>query len=203
MKGNFSYISFMKNMLLIIALLCLSAAGMAQSSVPKMELKRTGFVGPDSTKNYIVLDMPKMTKADLYKKTLTYLNGIYNNPGKVISSVDGESITVNGFTDEVKGALQWYKYPMSYNINLQFKNGKIRIAPSITNLKEIWSDDEPPRQFYISNTDSPNSIEINCVWMKSKKDDSYFLLNQKLKLSIDKWINQYVAGISNGLSESW
>lgn len=59
----------------------------------RFDLKPNGFVdAKDSTKNYVVLEYPKMSKVDLYKKTLTYLNGLYKNPAAAISIVDGKGV---------------------------------------------------------------------------------------------------------------
>jgi len=123
----------------------------------------------------------------------------------VLSVVDGESITVNGYTEQVKGSLEWYRYPMKYNINLQFKDGKIKIAPTMIDLKEVWSENKPPRQYYIANDQSPNVGEISCIWMKSTKDNSYWLFQKELKGSIDQWVNGYISNLAAGIDkkEDW
>jgi len=193
----------MKNLILLISLLLISANSFAQSAIPTFELKPNGLVGPDSTKNYIVLEVPKINKVDLYKKTLTYLNSIYKNPSKVITSVEGESITVNGYTESVRGPLSFYKYPMGYSFNLQFKDGKMKIEPYIVSLAEVWSQTKPERKIYINASDSPERAEINCIFMVSNKDGKSFVFNQKLKAGIEEWINAYVAGIAKSYNDNW
>jgi len=193
----------MKNLILIFSILLIGKVSFAQSTIPKFELKPNGLVGPDSTKNYIVLEAPKISKLDLYKKTLTYLNSIYNNPSKVITSVEGESIIVNGFTEAVRGPIGFYKYPMSYNINIQFKDGRMKIEPYIVSLAEVWSKNEPERKIYINASDSPERAEINCIFMISNKTGKSFVFNEKLKAGIESWINAYVAGIAKSYSDNW
>lgn len=191
----------MKRLLLSLALIITTAANFAQS-IPKMELKPNGFVSAaDSTKNYVVLEVPKVKQAELYKKTLTYLNGFYKNPSQVISAVDGESITVNGITNEIKGSIEWYKYPMEYNIMIQFKDGKMKVSPKIISLNEIWSESKPARKIYLKNTDSPKHVEISCIYMQHKV--GYFLFLKELKESLDSWANGYTSGITKNLSDNW
>lgn len=166
----------MKRLLLSLALIITTAATFAQS-IPKMELKPNGFVSAaDSTKNYVVLEVPKMKQAKLYKKTLTYLNGLYKNPSQVISAVDGESITVNGYDDGISTIKGLNRYPLSYNVVLQFKDGKIRYQPSATKIEYLLND-KPFSQIYVSNTERPEGISALAIWNKAKDGSYYVLLN--------------------------
>jgi hypothetical protein len=186
---------------LIISLASLNLK--AQDSIPKMELRHNGFVGIgiDSTKTFVVLEFPKKSKNDLYKNCLTYLNGIYRNPDRVLSVVENESITINGLTESIKSELYWYKYPMYYNIKILFKENKLRFESTITDLTEIWSENKE-RKVYVANTDSPNSVEVNCIWMSNKNENGYFLFKEDLKKSIDNWINGYIKSLVNGIKEN-
>jgi hypothetical protein len=70
-----------------------ATSSMMAQVAQRFDLKPNGFVdAKDSTKNYVVLEYPKMSKVDLYKKTLTYLNGLYKNPAAAISIVDGKGV---------------------------------------------------------------------------------------------------------------
>jgi len=178
----------------------------AQVIIPKMELKSIGFVGINTTKTYVVIDktyvvieIPNRQKSELYKSSLVYLNTIYKNPQRVLTLVESESIIIKGMTDAIKGSLSWYKYQMIYNINIQFKDGKIRIEPSITDLTEI-GDDNNERKFYVSSEDSPNPHELNCIWLLGP--NGYFLFNEKLKTSIDDWLNFYLSSYIDGITKN-
>lgn len=176
----------------------------SQIEAPFIELKSSGFSGTDSTKNYIVIEVPNYSKDQLFKLTHAYLNSIYQNPAEVISVVEGESIVVNGFTNSIKGDLEWYEYPMHYQIIYQFKDEKIRFEPSITDLKEIWSTSESARKIYIKNTDSPKDVEINAIYMKNKDNSSYFLFKEDLKSGIDRWIKFHVNGLTEAIkADDW
>lgn len=192
----------MKNLILLFFLATIGNTTFAQV-VPKIELKLNGLVGPDSTKNYIVIETPKMSKADLYKKTLTYLNSIYKNPAKVISTVDGESITVNGYSESVKGTFNWYLYPMKYNITIQFKDGKMRFEPFVTDLAEKLPGSNSERKIYINSMDSPNKAEVSCVYLVVQKTGKVILFKEEIKTGIENWMNEYVAGIVKSFNDNW
>lgn len=70
-----------------------------------------------------------MKHDQLYNKTLSYLQGFYKNPTEVINSVEGVIYNSQYLTESIKGDLYWYKYPMYYNLIIQFKDGKIRFEP--------------------------------------------------------------------------
>ncbi len=193
----------MKRFFILVAFLIITCAGYAQTSLPKLELRKNGFIGPDSTKNYVVLEYPKVSKVDLYKKTLTYLNSIYKNPGKVISTVEGESITVNGYDNNLSKASGLYRFPYAYNILLQFKEGKIRFEPKIVDFKEIFTVNNKETPFYINSRDSSNPAEIHCIYIYNNEKDITFLFQKDLKEALDKWINNYVTGINAGINDNW
>lgn len=188
---------------LFIIIVCLGCFGTIYGqSAPKMELKHNGFVGGDSTKNFTVIEAPGMKKNELFKKVLTYLNSQYKNPQKVITSVENESIVVNGYTDQIKGDLKWYVYDVNYNIVMNFKDGKLRFEPRIVEFKENWSESKPARQYYINSAQSSTPSEINCIWL-GKKDGSFFLFQPTLKVNFDKWVNNYISGIAKSIGEDW
>lgn len=193
----------MKNIIFIILFLGINLNSKGQA-IQRIELKHNGFYSSiDSTKSYVVIEVPKLKQTEIYKKTLTYLNSIYKNPASVISTVEGESITINGMTEAIKGDLNWYRYPFSYNIVIQFKDGKLRFEPRYIKLLEYWAESKPPRTIYLSNTDSPNQVEINCIFMKNKDNPSYWLFKTDIKESIDKWANNYLQEISKNLADNW
>tara|TARA_R110002020_G_scaffold151410_1_gene328431 strand:+ start:447 stop:1034 length:588 start_codon:yes stop_codon:yes gene_type:complete len=195
----------MKKSLTVICLLAIiSFRSYGQIDVPLIELSSLGFTGEDSTKNFIVLNAPDYSKEQLFKIVHSYLNTVYKNPKAALSTSEGESIVVNGFTNSIKGGLDWYEYPMEYKIIYQFKDGKIKFEPSITSLEEIWSENKPARKIYVRNTDSPNDVEINCIYMKAKDTPYYFLFKEDLKNSIDRWIKYEVTTLVEAIkAEDW
>jgi hypothetical protein len=190
----------MKKQLLTLILVLQCLAAISQVSTPTFKLRHTGFVGADSTKNFNILEFQGKKKNELYKSALVYLTSIYNSPGNVLSTVENESIVVNALTDAVRGDLTWYRYPMHYHIELQFKDGKMKIEPSITDLVEDTMSGLK-RKNYLSSTDSPNKVEINCIWMADKKG-GYFLFKKDLNTSIESWANSYTDSLVAGINKS-
>lgn len=186
---------------LLLCLILLPLLSIAQSidTIPKLELKNVGFVdSQDSTKKYVVISAPGLSKQDLYKSILVYLNSIYKDPKRVLTTVENESITINALTESIKGSLDWYVYRLYYNINIQFKDERFRIVANIEDLKEHWADNKPPRKIYVSDSDSSNPHEINTIWLKTKKGESV-VFKDDLKESVDNWINSFVFMINESL----
>jgi len=186
----------MKKIVATFGLFLLFSIGVnAQVDVPKLQLKHKGFtgVGKDSIKDYLVLRISSKSKKELYNNCLVSLSKIYTYPDKVLSTVENESIVVNGLTQILKDKNNLYSYQFYYNINFQFKEGKLKIQPVISKLFELPTFSEDKNRIYIANTNSPIKIEINCIWMLSKKTNDYFLFKKELKDIVDNWMNAYVS----------
>lgn len=103
--------------------------------------------------SYAVINAQGYSQSELYKKMLVGISKLYKNPDAVITKVDNEMLTING--------AEFYcvredKYDMSYKYNIQifFKDGKIRIdAPTITGWKLenlSWHNGTPVKYEYES-----------------------------------------------------
>jgi len=92
----------------------------------------------ESDKDYIVIDFPNNTQEELFKRVLLFVNSSFVSPKDVISKVDNELISLNGFAkDAVKGNFIG-SFDLNYTISIQFKDGRIRInAPSINKMINI------------------------------------------------------------------
>ena len=95
----------------------------------------------DGENNYYVLDFGKKSAHQLYMDVLSNIASIYRNPDRVTSKVENRSIVINGYADEIAWYKDLYDYTTSvsfnYRIDLQFKDGKIRVnAPT---LQEIYT----------------------------------------------------------------
>lgn len=191
----------MKKIFFLFFLLGISLSLNAQISIPIMELKHNGFVGNDSIKNFVVIEVPNTPKSELYKNTLVYLNTIYVNPQKVLTFVENESIIVNGLTETIKGSLPWNKYQVFYRISIQFKDGKIKFEPVIKEIIETGTGDII-RKYYVSDKDSPNPHDVNCIWLYGNKNESYFVFQEELKENLDKWINSYIINLTEGITKN-
>jgi hypothetical protein len=174
---------------LLLPLLAIPFLGNAQ-----IRLTSNGFVSEtDSTKNYIVVEAPGISQANLYKKTLVYLSGIYVSPKEVMSTVDNESITVNAIAAKAIKMKVLYLNPnwdVNYTIGFQFKDGKIRIGQlSINKLTTRTGDIY--RTGDIGPGDGPNHKEIY-----NKKGE---LKQKDAKEGLEAYFNNYIYNLKKGV----
>ncbi|OJW53653.1 MAG: hypothetical protein BGO55_00800 [Sphingobacteriales bacterium 50-39] len=127
----------LKNMkvLLFISTFCLVASAPGQTTprtTPSFVLTPSGFRdASDSSNDYLIISIPGQKKADLYKSVLLYAQKKFVNPKNVISEVQDESVTLNGFAVDAIGRNALHLFNIDYTINFEFKDEKIRIqAPS-------------------------------------------------------------------------
>lgn len=118
-----------KVLALIVAMLPLIA--FAQ----KFELTQNGWVNADDkTKSFIVVES-QGTKAELFAKAKTAVTSMWNSPKDVLSYNEPDIIIVNGYNNgsvKSKSLGMTFVYAFNYRLQLQFKDGKIRIdAPSV------------------------------------------------------------------------
>lgn len=97
------------------------------------KLTPKGFASNDNNE-FTVVNVPNVKKMDLYKNVLNVINSIYKNPQKGLSVVEGESISITAYEEEVlpiklsNGLGKTIrKYDLSYKLTFLFKDGKIRI----------------------------------------------------------------------------
>lgn len=94
----------------------------------QLEITPDGFKSERDGRLFLVLNA-EGSQTDLFNKSLTYLNGLYESPVSAISKVDGESITVTGFSPKtVKSAYKRlkYNYDLEYSLTFEFKDGKVK-----------------------------------------------------------------------------
>lgn len=137
--------------------------------------------------DYYVVDMGKKSAHQLYMNVLSHISSIYRNPNRVISKVEDRSIVINGYADEISyfKDQEGYSTSMSfqYRIELQFKDGKIRVnAPD---LPEIYT---------------------SSAWGERKLSnyptkDIFYLFGGEtvaMKKEIDKYINMVITSVVYG-----
>jgi len=137
--------------------------------------------------DYYVVDFGKKSAHQLYMDVLSHISSIYRNPNRVISKVEDRSIVINGYADEVS----YFKDPQdystsmsfSYRIELQFKDGKIRVnAPD---LPEIYTSNALGNN---KLSDYPNKY-IGYLFGKE---------TAAMKKEIDKYINAIITYVIYG-----
>lgn len=99
------------------------------ASAQYFELSPNGFVSvEDTAKTFVVIPMDG-TKAELYNKAKTAIMSMWNSPKDVMSYNEPEIIVINGFTGSlyVKTIGITTYFDMNYRMQLQFKDGKLKI----------------------------------------------------------------------------
>lgn len=177
----------MKKILLMMVLMTLSVSAMAQ-----LKLTPDGLINAENTEqDFIVLDFPDKTQAQLYSAVLVYLNSMYVSPKEVLSVVEGNSITVNGIS---RDAIYRKKnmtstiptFDINYTITILFKEGKIRINnPTINRMNISGSSGS---EFYV--------VGANFLGTKNGIFDSKGkVMFEETKASIEEFFNSYINGV--------
>ena len=137
--------------------------------------------------DYYVVDFGKKSAHQLYMDVLSHISSIYRNPDRVISKVEDRSIVINGYANEVSyfKDMQGYSTSMSfrYRIELQFKDGKIRVnAPD---LPDIYTSSALGDS---KLSDYPNTYIGNLFGRETSA----------MKKEIDKYINMLITTVVYG-----
>lgn len=130
----------------------------------------------DGEENFYVANFGKKSAHQLYMDVLSHIASIYKNPDYVTSKVEDRSIVINGYAGEIAFFKDhwgdYYSAGFKYRLELQFKEGKIRInAPTALDIYaegsdkiKKFSDCDPSTNvfFYLFGTESDTiKNEIN------------------------------------------
>lgn len=119
----------MKKLLLLFFAVFFAAAGFAQP----FSLTPDGFRDcKDTTKDYIVVQVPDTDKATLFQRAKNYFTLIYNSPQKVMSESGTDMISVLG-AENIRYPAARATCKFSYKLICEFKDGRCKISP-------IWVD---------------------------------------------------------------
>lgn len=174
----------MKKMLFF---LLLSAFAFGQ----KFDLTSSGFVNADDkSKNFVVLEFPGKTQAELYKNVMILLNKKYKSAKNVISSVEPETITIDAIAANPVRRTGMHSFNNRYNITLSFRDDKVKIdAPTF----QLTTDAFGKRQ------------EMFLVGGFSMDGSSFGIFNKKGEVKIEKAVedlNQFANDFVNSIKES-
>jgi hypothetical protein len=142
------------------------------------KLTPTGF-----TADYIVLEYPGKSKEDLYKKTLLFLNKKYTSPKDVVSKVENESISVNGYSPNSIRRNKLHVFNMDYKIVLEFKDGKIRVnAPTF----ELTAFNSHQQTLWLIKNNDLGGYDLG-IWNNALK-----LKSELAKQDLETYFNTYI-----------
>lgn len=111
-------------------------------------LTPTGLV-TDEGKDFIVHEVPNVSKDELYRRTKNTLMQIYNSAKEVMTENEGESISVYATSTKdvyeernVFGQKTRWHITLSYKFNILFKDGRMRIsAPEVVKASRFDKED--------------------------------------------------------------
>ncbi len=183
----------MKQFFTIIALTLLAPLSFAQY----FTLTPNGFLS-EGKNNYTVVDFPNTKQNNIYKNVLHALNTMYKDPKKVLTLVDGESITINGYEEYViphrakSNPIQIgktnYEFDVSYTISILFKDNKMRINSPTFECRRWMTTDYSAKWVYLTlNKDKKSKASIYGKENEINAQDSYDAL--------DKHFNNLIAEI--------
>lgn len=179
----------MKKMLLLL----LFVSGIINAQDTEFKLKKEGLT------DFVVILLEGKTEAELYKKTLDWIEKTYKGGSEVIKGkveneyIRFEGIKENAFTSKYMGIITYYN--MKYTIEMGFKNGKykmdvisLEMKVNIPNNPNAWADvfslplydkdGTPKKRFETTIVEIPNVINEICNNVKdyissSKKEDKW------------------------------
>ncbi|HEY1025306.1 MAG TPA: DUF4468 domain-containing protein [Sphingobacteriaceae bacterium] len=181
---------------LLLMLLLLPCITWAQD---KFELTFNGFRNAaDTTKDYVVIDIPNLDKATLYKNAMIYLSKQYVSPKDVLSTVDNESITINAVSQNAVKIKHLYLNPswdVNYTITLQFRDNKVRVSePSLNKISTRTGD--------IFRTVSINPYTGNGMNNKEIYNKKADLKLEDAKKNLEAFVNTYIENLNKGITST-
>lgn len=152
-----------------------------------LELTPNGFTNVnDPSIDYVVLETPNATQAELYNSTLAYLQTQYQNPDAVLTVIENEQITINGLAkDQIKDPY----VSLYYNLVFRFKDGKLRMDMPVMELKNLMND-LSYRRLFVSMEKRGFLNDKYGIWTKGK------LRFPEAKNNLEDFFNTYLANIA-------
>tara|TARA_B100001093_G_C26676047_1_gene948338 strand:- start:373 stop:912 length:540 start_codon:yes stop_codon:yes gene_type:complete len=116
------------NRILLLTITFLISGITFGQNIPELKLTR------DSVEP-IIVKTDSLTKPEIYKKALNWVQETYKNPDKVLkANIENEKIRIDGFASNA----WWYKsmgiknsYNMEYSVEIAFKDGRYRFEYNI------------------------------------------------------------------------
>lgn len=160
-----------------IALLFIGFSSSAQDT--KFELT------PEKFTDYVVVPLEGKTQAEIYKKTLQWIEYTYKNPKEVIkANIENEYIRFEGIKEGIYSMQvkkQVMPFPIRYTIEISFKDGKAK--------------------FDITNTESYHSMQNVYVPIKLEETQKFFTVDKYKVIYNGAEIPNHYNSLVNSFSE--
>lgn len=163
----------------------------------------------DGFTQFIVTEIPDVSKETAYKKTIDWVNREFNTPDKVIKgTIDGEYIRMEGVSNKamryqaIGGIIYW---PIKFEIEISFKDNKYKFE--IISLKE--------KNYMYPQFSNDPFMELNLSKTKSSGYDPIRKSNGKFRSrykyvtdlpiyfnELNKTLKEYILGSNNSI-DNW
>lgn len=149
----------------------------AQDSIPKFQVTPDG-IAP------IVLQLDNMAVAEIYRKTINYVQETYKNPKEVLKAdMPNEMLRINGFKKNVWAQklpmTPMFYYDMEYTLEIEMKDNKVRLTLT-------------PNQFWAG--DIKGNFTIKDFFLDTKAAKKFA---EQAKPGLENSINEIVQGYYN------
>jgi hypothetical protein len=156
-------------------------------------------------KGYHVVDAPKKSATELYKKSLDYINKTYDTPDKVIKAKTENSYLRYRFFDGNMTSIKRGGIPINIGgyveIEVEFKDNKFRVKSFAPELFVNPDDVTNRLVFQIKGGMLTNSFYTNKL--KLKREVIKNGTKDKLEAYFNQTIKSFSDFISNGKKEEW
>ena len=119
------------------------------------------FLSRQNYDDFVIYEIPDMSASDLKGAVFTALSSMYKSPKDVITSLSDNMIQLEGYAVDVyysKAGEYSYGCDLSFNIIVQFKDGKVRY--NVPTIKQIYIDSPLGRKLRLDMT-KPLSVLID------------------------------------------
>tara|TARA_B100000963_G_scaffold337489_1_gene333533 strand:- start:713 stop:1246 length:534 start_codon:yes stop_codon:yes gene_type:complete len=94
-------------------------------------------LGPNGVKEPVVFEF-NLTKSEIYKKSLNWVQETYKNPKEVLrANIENEKIRINGYAINAwwnKSLGVKFTYNIDYTVQIEFKEGRCRFTYTIDQM---------------------------------------------------------------------
>lgn len=116
----------------------------------------------DPSKGFMVYEVPGLSASELKASTLNTISSLYSSPKDVVTNLSDNMIQLEGYVTRAyysKAGDSLYPVDFSFNITIQFKDGKIRF--NIPTIKQIYMTGVPLLGVAKLDMNKPITVLVN------------------------------------------
>ncbi len=186
--------------LLFIAFSLICLIGYGQQTV-EFKVYPDGSFRTEDGKDFVVVEFEGKSAHEIFQELSVNVNSMYNNPSKVMSTVEDASIKIRAISDLVKTRrlgipIYWSGY---YQLEFQIKDGRVRVSAPFV---ETYLNDGAPKYNERKFKKLVGSFFTDGE-VKENKMDEYATLNLKFFYLINTILGTLQKEINDESEEDW